>query len=1245
MPKDKPISTKAAKTGALLSAGAMLASAALPSTYAFAADEGATSAPDIEGSQQVPTASYPTHASLVETTDVEQAQTQLDAAKAEHEQVMEVYEAEKAKYEVAQAEVAEMAKTASDAEIVEAQAELAAKQAIVVELEAKAKKAEEAAAALEAAQEELAELVAAEEEAMKDAAEAKEALDAAQAAYDEISAQVGADGAQELLDAAQALEDAKVAYETAQTSEAEASAKLETAKTELAAAQASEAGAKATLDEANGKLASAEGDLSSAKAALDAAKDDLTAYDEIEDTDEYKAASAKVDAAQAAYDDAASRRDAAQAEIAKQELLIAELTESEKTANAELEAAQAELSAAEKSAADAAGNVASAQDTYDKALAESNATAEEAQKKAQEKAEAENELTEATAAKEAADKDVQDAVAARAAKQQEVDELQAAADAKVYDAWDFFADLSGGLGEDAIKVLDLAPKRDHMTKGDPNDATSLDNMLASIQWLKRCNELRAEQGLPALQVNYTLTAIAMVNANYSSDYVNSHSKQFNVGENLAWNRGTDPFIQWYDREKALYDDVVASGIEGGAGASSWVSSNWSSATTADRVALVQQMQKAITGTDITTAEASAYISAHYGNASSVGHYTNVIGSYFYTGFAISNYTHSGSPWPYTYAQEFTSAPMQAGYNKTLPEGLTFGTATANGNVSVDEYEQILTAYIEKVRADDPALTQAKADLQTAIKAYDDAVAAAADKDAALATAQAAYDQAYAAAEQAGADDAVAQQSKTDAKAALEAAQEEQGKAEAAAKDARDAVGAAQAEVAELGAQIENAVAAKAEAAGDLAQAEADLPVAQEALAQAQADRDNMFAGVADAEQAVMNAQDEYDRQLTIHEDAAAEQLAASNTHAAAQQLLEQLMLAANTAEAELSKASSDVTAAAEQVRLRQQAYDAKEIEFAELSKALADLDTATSNYNEKTTISNKAAANREAGGAKVTSTEDAAGAAASENEAAKQLLVWDDIKDSGTSGQYPEIDELVTALQAASVSYAQALAAHKTAQDAFAPIAAAFAVAQSHADASYANIAAAQGIYDEAVEWNTDYVILDGEGSKYEKGCGLGLRFRFSGPVDRFVELRVDGVLVDPAFYTIASGSTIATLSAEYMEGLAIGEHTVSALYANGDTADATFEVVPAAEKPSNGDSEEGNEENDKKPSGSDTTDGGNADTGDDTDESVTRSDSATAALVQTGDGATGILGITTGVALVSGAALLASAAGARRRR
>lgn len=602
----------------------------------------------------------------------------------------------------------------------------------------------------------------------------------------------------------------------------------------------------------------------------------------------------------------------------------------------------------------------------------------------------------------------------------------------------------------------------------------------------------------------------IVNANYSASYTNSHSKQFNVAENLAWDgysSGSDPFSGWYYKEKAIYDEAAKTNTYNG-------------------VALPENWQS-MSGYQLSQANNAFY--------SKVGHYLNIINaSSAYTGFAVTHHIPAEATRNYknTYAQEFSPSPMQAGYGKTLPEGLTFGTATANGNVSVDEYERILTAYVEKVRAEDPALTQAKADLQAAIKAHEDAQAAAADKDAVATTAQAAYDQAYAAAEKASADDATAQKGKTDAKAALDAAQEEQSRAEAAVEGAKDAVNAAQAEVAELESQIESAAEAKAAASGDLIQAEADLPAVQQALDKAKADREDMFAGVADAEQAVKNAQGKYDEKLAIRDDAATKQLSAADAHGAAQQLLEQSTLAANTAEVELSKARSDAANAAEQVRLRQQAYDAKEIEFAELSKALEDLDAATVDYNEKISNSNKATADREAGDTKVESTENAADAAASEKETAKGLLVWDVIKDAGTNGRYPKIDELVAAHRAASASYVQAITAYKVAQDTFAPVAATFAVAQSHADASYANVAAAQGIYDEAVEWNTDYVILDGEGSKYEKGCGLGLRFRFSGPVDRFIELRVDGTIVDPASYTITSGSTIATLSAEYMEGL-----------------------------------------------------------------------------------------------------------------
>lgn len=131
---------------------------------------------------------------------------------------------------------------------------------------------------------------------------------------------------------------------------------------------------------------------------------------------------------------------------------------------------------------------------------------------------------------------------------------------------------------------------------------------------------------------------------------------------------------------------------------------------------------------------------------------------------------------------------------------------------------------------------------------------------------------------------------------------------------------------------------------------------------------------------------------------------------------------------------------------------------------------------------------------------------------------------------------------------------------------------------------------------------------------------------------------------TIDSGSTIATLSAEYMESLTVGKHTVSALYANGDTADASFEVVPAAEKPSDGSGDENNEEDGEKQFGNDVVNGEDEDADNETNETAAHSDSSTAALVQTGDNATGVLGATA-AALVSGVALLASAAGARRRR
>lgn len=211
------------------------------------------------------------------------------------------------------------------------------------------------------------------------------------------------------------------------------------------------------------------------------------------------------------------------------------------------------------------------------------------------------------------------------------------------DAWDFFRQLPNGYGADAIKVLDLSPLKDSTHKGDPSDATSLQNMKDTIQWLKKCNELREANGLAPYKVNYTLTAIAMTDANWSLTNI-GHAERFNAGENLSWGY-RDPFDGWYDKEKANYD--AGSRVEG-----------------------------------------------------EVGHYLNIINpknaltsggmTYTNTGFAIAE----GGPYGIEHAQTFGADGMDPAYNHVMPVGLTFGEATAKGTVPVDEYERQLNAFIE-----------------------------------------------------------------------------------------------------------------------------------------------------------------------------------------------------------------------------------------------------------------------------------------------------------------------------------------------------------------------------------------------------------------------------------------------------------------------------------------------------------------------------------------------------------------------
>ena len=88
----------------------------------------------------------------------------------------------------------------------------------------------------------------------------------------------------------------------------------------------------------------------------------------------------------------------------------------------------------------------------------------------------------------------------------------------------------------------------------------------------------------------------------------------------------------------------------------------------------------------------------------------------------------------------------------------------------------------------------------------------------------------------------------------------------------------------------------------------------------------------------------------------------------------------------------------------------------------------------------------------------------------------------------------------------------------------------------------------------TNYQILEGNNSQWEKAADNGLRFKANGPVSKFTGILIDGESVDTEYYSVASGSTIITLKANYLEKLSVGRHSLTVLYLDGETS-ATFET------------------------------------------------------------------------------------------
>lgn len=252
------------------------------------------------------------------------------------------------------------------------------------------------------------------------------------------------------------------------------------------------------------------------------------------------------------------------------------------------------------------------------------------------------------------------------------------------------------------------------------DATSLDNMEKSFQWIRRLNVIRKEQGLQELRVTHAMMAMAQADADYSDTKI-AHAVQFPVWENVAWNYGSDPYRQWYDNEKAVFDAVVKKmgGPSGLSGKAAY---------------------------DYYNAHEDAIMSMLSDNEQ-VGHYINDINpDLLYTGFAVCT-RGTMNKWK-TYAQVF-----HVGY----PEGDTIYT--------IDEYEKLFKNYktgLEqaissyntasvKLSTVEKGFSLAESEKKKAEDAFTAAAAAKTEADTALVEAQESLDTARAAKESASAE--------------------------------------------------------------------------------------------------------------------------------------------------------------------------------------------------------------------------------------------------------------------------------------------------------------------------------------------------------------------------------------------------------------------------------------------------------------------------------------------------------------
>lgn len=103
----------------------------------------------------------------------------------------------------------------------------------------------------------------------------------------------------------------------------------------------------------------------------------------------------------------------------------------------------------------------------------------------------------------------------------------------------------------------------------------------------------------------------------------------------------------------------------------------------------------------------------------------------------------------------------------------------------------------------------------------------------------------------------------------------------------------------------------------------------------------------------------------------------------------------------------------------------------------------------------------------------------------------------------------------------------------------------------------ALGKYADNILWVAyyNYEISDGENASWTNGDDATLSFRANGDISKFKELYVDDAPVAKERYTVTEGSTVVTLSAEYLQTLSEGTHSLRFVFSDGE-AKTTFTVT-----------------------------------------------------------------------------------------